>query len=332
MTKQIFRSIFIAAFSVFLCSVLLFLAVLYHHFSEIQFHQLKIQTELAAQGIQWNGLEYLESLYIEDSRITWIDPDGHVLYDNAVNAENLENHFQREEFKVALENGYGQSIRYSSTLTQKLLYSAKRLHDGSVLRLSAAQSTLITLIFKMLQPLLILFFIAFLLSLFLASRLSKEISQSLNDLNLEDPTSNAKYQELSLLLKRIEAQQCEIKRQKNDLLQKESELSNLIACISEGIVLLNKNGKILNINSAAVNFLDTDLSCIGKNIRSVDQSISWKELLQESNKNISFKAYLNKGIKKYLLIANPVFSKQEVSKIILIIMIDITEKSMNHLF
>lgn len=325
MTKRIFQSIFFVALSIFLCSIFLFLSVLYNYFSDIQFHQLKIQTELAAQGIKAGGTDYLKDLSIQDYRITWIHPDGHVLYDNILNAEEMENHFQREEIKEALENGNGQSIRYSSTLTQKFLYNAKQLQDGSVLRLSISQSTLIPLIFGMLQPILILFFIAFLMSLFLASRLSQKIVQPLNDLNLDNPSGNKGYEELSPLLQRLEYQQCEIKRQKNALLQKETEFDTLTSCMTEGIVLLNKEGIILSINSAAMSLFETDRSCIGKNIQDLNLNTDWKNIFGNLSKEENYESYLNKKNKTYQLIVNPVSSNQIISGAVMLL-IDITEK------
>ena len=70
-----------------------------------------------------SGMEYLNGLEAKDYRITWID-DGTVLFDNAVNANEMENHLEREEIKEALADGYGESVRYSNTLSDKQLYSS----------------------------------------------------------------------------------------------------------------------------------------------------------------------------------------------------------------
>ena len=62
-----------------------------------------------------SGMDYLNGLEAKDYRITWIDADGTVLFDNAVNANEMENHLEREEIKEALADGYGESVRYSNT-------------------------------------------------------------------------------------------------------------------------------------------------------------------------------------------------------------------------
>ena len=99
-----------------------------------------------------SGMDYLNGLEAKDYRITWIDADGTVLFDNAVNANEMENHLEREEIKEALADGYGESVRYSNTLSDKQLYSAIRLSDGSVLRLSSVQMAVWALLLGFAQP------------------------------------------------------------------------------------------------------------------------------------------------------------------------------------
>ena len=93
MTRRIFRTVFFVAVSVFLASVVLFMTVLYDYFSAVGQNQLKMQTELAAQGVQHEGSGYFESLETKNYRITGIGTDGKVLYDSASDADAMENHF-----------------------------------------------------------------------------------------------------------------------------------------------------------------------------------------------------------------------------------------------
>ena len=88
MTKRIFRTIFAVAISIFLASSLLFMAVLYDYFSGIQQNQLRMQIDLASQGVEGEGIDYLQKLNIKDYRITWIGTDGSVLYDSLSNVED----------------------------------------------------------------------------------------------------------------------------------------------------------------------------------------------------------------------------------------------------
>ena len=153
MTRKIFKNLCLVAATVFLASLVLIMGVLYGYFSQIQQTQLRMQTDLAAQGVEAAGADYLDGLHIRDYRITWIGADGDVLYDSAANSNIMENHLQREEVRQALSAGHGESSRYSATLLERSLYTARRLSDGSVLRLSIAQNTVLTMLLGMGQGL-----------------------------------------------------------------------------------------------------------------------------------------------------------------------------------
>ena len=125
MSSKIFKAIWIAVTVVFLASLVFILGISYYYFSGVQKKQLRNETELAAQGVSLSGLGYFENLNTDDYRITWIDSNGSVLFDNEADSREMENHLERREVKQALESGYGESSRYSSTLAEKQLYAAK---------------------------------------------------------------------------------------------------------------------------------------------------------------------------------------------------------------
>lgn len=328
MTRRIFRTVFFVAVSVFLASVVLFMTVLYDYFSAVGQNQLKMQTELAAQGVQHEGSRYFESLETKNYRITWIGTDGTVLYDSASDADAMENHFEREEVKEALAEGYGQSARYSSTLTERYLYSAKRLPDGTVIRMSVTQNSLLVLTLGMLQPIFVIFAVVIVLSVILASRLSKKIVKPLNRLNLDEPLSNENYDELSPLLRRIDSQQKEIKRQKSKLERKQSEFDAVIKEMAEGIVLLNSKGVILALNRAAAELLEADTFDAGKDILTVERRPELTELLRKAQSGEHSEAVMDFETGIYQLSASPVVSDGKVIGTVLL-MFDATEKERN---
>ena len=146
MTKRIFRSHLALALTVLLAALALILGALYNYFSAIQQRQLAMQTQLAAQGVAKLGMAYFDGLDVRDYRLSWIDADGTVLYDSAVDAAAIENHLQRPEVRQALEDGLGQDRRLSATMMERYLYTAQALPDGTVLRLSIAQSSLLAMV------------------------------------------------------------------------------------------------------------------------------------------------------------------------------------------
>ena len=212
MNKKIFKSICFATLTVFIATLILIMGALTSYFTNSQKRQLKNETDLAAQGVMLNGKEYFEGLDEKtDYRITWVNADGSVIYDNEADPEKMENHLERAEIKQAFETGYGESARYSSTLSEKLLYSARRLPDGTVLRLSFAQSTIWTLLMGFAAPICGVAMLAIVMSLCLATSLSKRIIEPINTLDLDEPMKNEIYEELEPLMKRIDVQQKQLK-------------------------------------------------------------------------------------------------------------------------
>lgn len=325
MTKRIFRSVCIVAVVVLFASLALVMGVLSDYFSGSQENQLKTQTDLAAQGIEHEGSSYFDGFDSEELRITWIDKNGKVLFDNKTDASSMENHLEREEVRQAVENGYGKSSRYSETLTEKSLYSAKKLSDGSVLRLSVSQYSVLTLFLGMLRPVLIIALLAVVLALLLAYRLSKNIVTPLNKLNLDSPLSNKVYEELSPLLKRMDAQQKQLKHQSEELKRKREEFETATENMSEGLIILNEKGVILSINRAAAKMLGLSEDSVGKDIFSEKTSVNLKEPTQIalSGKNKEEVFALRDG--NCQLLANPVSTDGKVTGAALLVL-DVTEK------
>ena len=256
MTNRIFKAVCAAALSVFVVTMLLIMGVLYQYFSSLQQKQLMAQTALAVQGVEGQGMTFFDGLEAEDLRITWIAGNGDVLYDSVSDSDAMENHLQREEIRQALSDGVGQSARYSSTLMKQYLYCAQRLSDGTVLRLSVSHNTIIVLLLGMLQPILIIITVALVLSFLLASQLSKRIVEPMNRLNLDEPLENEGYDELSPLLRRIYSQQQSLKNQQTTLAQKQNELDTIVSHLEEGMLLLDRDCRVIPANEATLRLMD----------------------------------------------------------------------------
>lgn len=325
MTKRIFCTILTMAICIFIVCGILFMTVLYDYFSSVQQNHLKAQLDLASQGVSHEGSKYFDDFNAGDYRITWIGTDGSVLYDSASDVQDMENHFQREEVKQALSEGYGESSRYSSTLTERYLYSAKRLDDGTVLRLSVTQNSLLSLTLGMLQPISVILVIAILLSVFLAYRLSKKIVYPINNLNLDEPLNNKVYEEITPLLNRMNIQQRQIRNQKAQLKQKQNEFETLTQGMSEGIVLLDGMGFILSINPSAEKLFHTDSKAIGKNMLNVYQNPEFSRLISQAEIGVHAEKVMSFENGIYRFSANPVIENNKIHGIALLLL-DVTEK------
>ena len=180
MNKKIFNAICLVAIAVFLITLTFIMGLSYDYFTQLQQNQLRSETLLAARGVALSGEAYFDTLEVSGYRMTWIDSEGTVLYDSAADTATMENHLQRQEVRQALAEGYGQSSRYSSTLAEKQLYSAQRLEDGTVLRLSIVQMSLWTLVLGLSRPICIVIFLTLIFSMLLASRIAKLIVEPIN--------------------------------------------------------------------------------------------------------------------------------------------------------
>lgn len=271
MTGKIFRAILTVALIVLVISLLTVTGFLYDYFGTIQEKELRDQLNFAAVGTESLGISFLEKLRGENYRLTLIQEDGTVLFDTDADPQTVENHRDREEIQQAFWGGTGRSSRYSSTLTEKTTYEAVRLTDGTVLRISVSHYTSWLLLLGMIQPVLIIGVLAAVLSGLLASSMAKKVVAPLNTLDLEHPLENDTYPELSPLLHRIHVQHQEIEIQIKNLQQKNNEFQLVTDNMGEGLVLLNENGIVLTINTAAKKIFQTDDNCIGEDFLTVDR-------------------------------------------------------------
>ena len=272
MTKKIFRSMLLVAAVALLASLVVVVACMYRFSADAQVRQLKDGLDLAAAAVGQSGEAYLKDVADNRCRLTWVAADGTVLYDTKADASTLPNHADREEIQDALQNGVGESVRYSDTLLEKTMYCARRLPDGTVLRISVSRATVGVLVVGMLQPIVLLLLLVLGLSAILAKRLSHHIVEPLNELDLEHPLDNECYEELAPLLSRINRQRGQIDRQLRELQRKNDEFSQITGSMLEGLVLLDDRWTVLSINPAAQRIFGTDSACVGQDFLTVERS------------------------------------------------------------
>ena len=121
MTKRIFRATLTVALTVLLASLVLIVGVLHGYFQDRVLEELRQKTVYAARGVEKAGMDYLTGDLPEDSRVTWVAPDGTVLFDNWEDPANMADHADRSEIREALLTGKGSAARYSDTPAEKTL-------------------------------------------------------------------------------------------------------------------------------------------------------------------------------------------------------------------
>lgn len=325
MTKKIFHSILLVACTVLLACYLVILTSLNDYFTSLRKSQLKTQLSFASTAVEDEGIEYLKNVENGEYRLTLIDTDGTVLYDTNADAAAMENHSDRREFQEAFLSGYGESHRYSRTLTEQTYYFAKKLSDDRVLRISTSQVTIVSLLLGMLQPLLVITFLAILLSVFLAKRASRNLVRPLNNLDLNDPLSNDVYEELSPLLRHMAQQNKQIALQMDELSRSQNEFNAITSNMSEGLIVLNKDGVVVSLNTAARKIFEAEEDSIGKDFLTIDRTPEISRTIKETLSGKKQELEYEKNGRNYDLCINQIVEKDGVIGVLLLA-IDNTEK------
>ena len=324
MRKKIFQNYLLVEVLVLVLCCGLFLGVLFQHYEKQAFSQLRTEANYIAHGMELSGESYLNTLQ-SDARVTWVDSDGTVRYDSAADPVVMQNHLNRKEIAEALRNGEGDGSHFSETLMERTLYYAVRLDDGTVLRVSCTQKTVMAMLLMMMPPLLGVAAAVLLVCMLMAFRLARHIVDPINRIDLDHPVIEETYGELEPLVKRIQEQNRTIRRQMDELSQRQREFSALTDNMSEGFLLVDYKTNVLSANHSALRMLGdgkveeiTNLrrdNCLPQVLTTVEAALAGvrTETVQEIE-----------GI-SWQIIANPVVSSGQVAGVAVLLM-DVTER------
>ena len=217
LSHRVFVTIFVCAMAVIVAFTVLGAFFVQNTLADATSANLAQETELIAAALdeQQEPIPFLRSLDREDLRITLINKDGSVAYDNEASPSTLPNHGDRPEVIEAFESGSGSAERASSTLDEIMLYRAVTLDNGQVVRLAQAQPGVAAILLSMLAPMLLIAAAGAVLSFFMARRESRAIIAPLQEVDLDHPRRSYEhaYAEMVPMLERIESQRQELKRQ-----------------------------------------------------------------------------------------------------------------------
>ncbi len=160
------------------------------------------------QRLKPQTAESLKRFKNQNLRITWMDAEGYVIYDNDTDAAALENHLDRPEVSDALAYGEGESIRRSKTMNLATFYYAMRLDNGTVLRVAMQVSTVISLFFTA-APVIFVIIAAVLAACVVLSRmLTRTLLKPIEDMaeHMDDHNEIPIYPELKPFADRIRSQ------------------------------------------------------------------------------------------------------------------------------
>ena len=301
------------------------MGILYSNFDGQMRKELSKEAAYLAYGVEQQGLNYLKNIKDKNARITYIDQDGTVLFDNEADVSEMKNHSDRTEFQKAEKYGAGESSRYSDTLSEKTIYYALRLKDGTVLRVSGTQDSVLALVENLIFPLCGLLCLMLILSGIMASAISKRIVKPINELDLESPEENRIYEELSPLLSKIHRQNREIQNQLELAKQQQEEFALITENMQEGLIVIDKYTMILSANSSAWNLFHMDRVCQGESVYCLDREEEFRHAIEQVLSGEHTELVLKLNGSDIQLIANPVIRDKKTEGAV-VLLVNVTEK------
>ena len=301
------------------------MGILYSNFDGQMRKELSKEAAYLTYGVEQQGVDYLKNIKDKSARITYIDQDGTVLFDNEADVSEMKNHSDRTEFQKAEKYGAGESSRYSDTLSEKTIYYALRLKDGTVLRVSGTQDSVLALVENLIFPLCGLLCLMLILSGIMASAISKRIVKPINELDLESPEENRIYEELSPLLSKIHRQNREIQNQLELAKQQQEEFSLITENMQEGLIVIDKYTMILSANSSAWNLFHMDRVCQGESVYCLDREEEFRHAIEQVLSGEHTELVLKLNGSDIQLIANPVIRDKKTEGAV-VLLVNVTEK------
>ncbi|MDU5288551.1 ATP-binding protein [Negativicoccus succinicivorans] len=293
------KSIYSALVSISIVAVLLtLLASMWFYYSgvrkEAETH-LQQMTTVLADGMrnQPVPVDWLAASVagIDDmTRVTWIDASGKVRFESAYNADQMENHLEREEVKAALANGEGASRRESGTLARETSYYALRLDDGSVLRTAVDRGSLFAIMQRALPGVLgvlaVILIACFFLAGYLTRHLLKPLRQAGEAVDAMISGQPVPYMlgvpELDPILARTRAQQENISHYIDEINDERSRTRHMMDTLTEGVILLDRGQSILDYNNVTAKIFQLTSDVYGQSAAALDQSSAWLTCIQDA--------------------------------------------------
>lgn len=316
MTRRIFRSILLVATLSTLLAAALILQGMFAVYQQDLAAELHSEAEFLLFALSGDEDEAsaLTGLSAQN-RVSLIAPDGRVLYDNQADAGLMDSHADRPEVIAALKEGEGALERYSATFESVTLYCALRTEAGNVLRLSRVRMTAFGLGLRLMPLLGAIFLLTALFSLLMARLSAQRIVSPISALNLSSPLENETYDEIRPMLERISRQ----KRARDEARQ---AISTMMDNMSEGMILLDFQGKILAMNAVAERVLNVNSS--ETDMLSAARNPSVREAAYEALTGRSAAMELDFEGRNYRLIAHPV-EKEKKTEGAVLLLLDVTE-------
>ena len=257
MRKKLFRSLVLFSMLISLLLSILLIGGMYMYFNNQLQAQLRTEADTLVTMLKGqNDPAAFLNAGIFVNRVTLIDKDGLVLFDNEADPAQMENHAGRPEIVEAFQTGTGSSSRSSATIGETSIYYAVKLNDNYVLRVAGTLKSVWVTVSGMIGWIALGFVISTILAYQLAKPITASLIGPLNKINLDDPLQSDAYEEFSPMLRRMDAQNRRIAEQMREQKRHQTELTTMLRGLREGLIVLGEGHRILVINPAARQILN----------------------------------------------------------------------------
>ena len=289
--------------------------------------EVREETRFVRGAVELSGQDYLATVENTANRITLIDTDGTVLYDNQADPATMENHSDREEFQEASTAGAGEATRISDTIAEQTFYYAVKLQNGQVLRVAATTDSVFAAVLAVLPWILGVEVLVAVCTVLFSNFLTKKIVAPINRLDLDHPADNEIYDELSPLLGKISRQNEVIAQQMKSLREKQEEFTSITENMSEGFLVLDNNTDILSYNTSALRLLGAEAVPAESHVSALalNRSAGFRSAVDGALAGKRSEQLVRQGGRCCQVMANPVLRDGEVEGAVVVIL-DITER------
>ena len=261
-----------------------------------------------------------------ESRVTFIDGTGQVIFESQASGEALDNHGDRPEVIEAAGDGTGSDVRYSDTLAKQTVYYAMKLSDGSVLRVARTTDSVLKNMASGFGAMAVTTLAIIVLAVVLAKKTAKRMVEPLNNLNLNEPLENKIYEELEPLLVRLDKQNKKISEQMERLRQNQEEYLAITEHMKDGLIVMNRE-VVLSINTAATKLFEVRREeCVGHSIVTVSRNEALKAVLASVFAGNDTQRPADIHGRAYHIFGNPVLDSAGNVTGAVIFILDVTEK------
>ena len=327
--NKIFRNMFLLAIIMIFISVGIATGILYKNTETQIVKNNKATMEYMQLFLNTHGVSEISNLKVSDNqRITLISPSGEVLYDNHADNQTMENHLDRPEVEQAVKYGTGSDKRVSSTIDETSYYYAVKLEDGNVLRVATTAKNIYSMLKQLIPVILLLSLLDVVIAVLVANYQTKKIVEPINSLEINGLEDVEVYDELSPFVTKIRHQTKLIEEQMEDLKAKKIEFETITENMSEGLLVLGKDGRIISYNKSAMELLGVDkITEDLSNILMFTRNKEFVKYVEASLKGKKKNGMIKLASKCCQVIANPIVYEGNLNGSVVLIL-DVTEQEM----